>query len=88
VSPHKKGGALVAHTSEKILSLLPLLDEQIANYLVTGAPKAPIIEQVWKKLANPGNSDVFIFETETDRLVYDLYFPTEDEIALVWGSHE
>jgi hypothetical protein len=82
-----KGGYFVANTTENILSLLPLLDEQIADELDKKNQKASITEQARKMLVNLGNSDVYIIDAEIDRLIYDL-FPIEDEIALVWGRHE
>ncbi|MBW6504843.1 Eco57I restriction-modification methylase domain-containing protein, partial [bacterium] len=48
--------------------------------------KAPIIEKVRKVLADPHSPDVPRLEAEIDRLVYDLYGLTEDEIALIESS--
>jgi len=53
-----KGGYFVAHTPEKKLSLLPLLDEQVADAFDNKNLKPPIIEQVRQMLVNPGNPDV------------------------------
>jgi hypothetical protein len=76
----------VAHSYEKILSLLPLLDEQIADGLETDTQKAPIIERVQEIFANPYSPAVPQLEAEIDRLVYELYGLTEEEIALVEGK--
>ncbi len=76
----------MAQTPEKIFSLLPLLDEQIADEFDNKNLKASIIEQVRQMLVNPGNPDVYIFEAETNLLVYDLFFPTEDETVLMEGK--
>ena len=51
----------------------------------TDFQKAPIIERVQKILANPDSSVVPQLEAEIDRLVYDLYGLTDEEIALVEG---
>jgi adenine-specific DNA-methyltransferase len=56
----------------------------IAN--VTDAQKFPIIDRVEKILADPESPDVPRLETEIDRLVYDLYGLTEEDIALVEGK--
>lgn len=49
----------------------------------TDTQKAPIIELVQQILANPDNPDVPRLENEIDKLVYELYDLTKDEIALV-----
>ncbi len=46
----------------------------------------PIIERVQQILAAPDSPDVPRLEAEIDKLVYDLYGLTEDEIALVEGK--
>jgi adenine-specific DNA-methyltransferase len=76
----------VAHSPEKILSLPPLLNEQIAAEHETETPKVPIIEYVRKILTNPDSPDVPRLEAEIDRLIYELYGLTEEEIALVEGK--
>jgi len=48
--------------------------------------KSPIIEHVQKILANPASPEVPSLEAEIDRLVYELYGLTEEEIALVEGK--
>ncbi len=59
--------------------------EQLPIPVATGTQKPPIIERVQKILANPDSPDVPRLEAEIDRLVYDLYGLTEEEIALVGG---
>jgi hypothetical protein len=73
----------MAHSPERILSLLPLINEQIAAEHETETPKVPIIEHVRKIHANPDSPAVPQLETEIDGLVYELYGLTEEEIALV-----
>jgi hypothetical protein len=46
---------------------------------VTNIPKS------WHQSANP-TADISLLETEIDRLVYDLYGLTEEEIAIVEGK--
>ena len=58
----------------------------IPIYPATDAQQAPIIERVQKILAAPDSSYVPQLEAEIDRLVYDLYGLTEDEIAVVEGK--
>jgi hypothetical protein len=62
----------MAHSPEKILSLLPLLNEQIAADHETETQKAPIVERVQKILANPVSPAVPQLETEIARMVYEL----------------
>jgi len=57
--------------------------EQLPIFSATDIQKAPIIERVQKILANPGSPAVPQLEAEIDRLVYELYGLTEEEIALV-----
>ena len=52
----------------------------------TDVQQAPIIERVQKILAAPDSLDVPQLEAEIDRLVYDLYDLTEEEIAVVEGK--
>ncbi|EKD80963.1 MAG: hypothetical protein ACD_39C02073G0004 [uncultured bacterium] len=54
---------------------------KIANKL----EQAPIIERVQKILVAPDSPDVPRLEAEIDRLVYDLYGLTDEEIATVEG---
>jgi hypothetical protein len=60
--------------------------EQLPIPPATDAQKAPIIERVQKILAAPDSPDVPQLEAEIDRLVYDLYGLTEEEIAVVEGK--
>ncbi len=53
----------------------------VAN--VSDKEKAPIIKYVEKIIANPDSPDVPRLEKEIDKLVYDLYGLTPEEIALV-----
>ncbi|MCM2356836.1 MAG: N-6 DNA methylase [Geobacteraceae bacterium] len=53
---------------------------------VSSDQQAPIIERVQKILANPASPDVPRYEAEIDRLVYELYGLTEEEIELVKGK--
>ena len=76
----------MAHSPERILSLLPLLNEQIAAEHETETQKAPIVERVQKILANPDSPAVPQLEAEIDRLVYELCGLTEEEIALMEGK--
>ena len=52
----------------------------------TDAQQAPIIERVQKILAAPDSPDVPQLEAEIDRLVYDLYGLSEEEISVVEGK--
>ena len=60
--------------------------EQLPIPPATDAQQAPIIERVQQILAAPDCSDVPQLEAEIDRLVYDLYGLTEEEIAVVEGK--
>ncbi len=60
--------------------------EQVPIPTATAVQKAPIIERVWKILADPDSPAVPRLETEIDNLVYTLYGLTRDEIALVEGK--
>jgi hypothetical protein len=60
--------------------------EQLPIPLATDAQQAPIIECVRKILASPDSPDVPQLEAEIDRLVYELYDLTEEEIAVVEGE--
>jgi hypothetical protein len=60
--------------------------ELIPIFLVTDIQRPPIIERVQKILANPDSRDVPQLEAEIDRLVYEMYGFTEEEIALVEGE--
>ena len=53
---------------------------------VSEGQQAPIIERVQQILADTISSEVPRLEAEIDRLVYDLYGLTEEEIALVEGK--
>ncbi len=54
--------------------------------LAADEQKQSIIHRIQKILADPANPDVPRLEAEIDRLVYDLYGLTENEIALVEGK--
>jgi hypothetical protein len=58
---------------------------QIPVFHATDTQKAPIIEHVQKILANPTSPDVPRLEAEIDRMVYELYGLTEEEIGIVEG---
>ncbi len=60
--------------------------EQLPIPPATDTQKAPIIERVQKILAAPDSPDVPQLEAEIDRLVYELYNLTEEEIAVVEGK--
>ncbi len=60
--------------------------EQLPILTATDSQKTPVIERVQKILANPHSSDVPRLEAEIDRLIYELYGLTEEEIALVDGK--
>ncbi|MDD2735202.1 MAG: TaqI-like C-terminal specificity domain-containing protein [Desulfuromonadaceae bacterium] len=62
--------------------------EQLPIFPATDTQKAPIIERVQKILANPNSPAVPQLEAEIDRLVYELYGLTEEEIALVEGKNK
>lgn len=57
--------------------------EQLPIPPATDAQQAPIIERVQKILAAPDSPDVRQLEAEIDRLVYELYCLTDEEIAVV-----
>ncbi|MBW4053830.1 MAG: class I SAM-dependent DNA methyltransferase [Proteobacteria bacterium] len=57
--------------------------EQLPIPPATDAQKKPLIELVQKILAAPDSPDVPQLEAEIDRLVYELYNLTEEEIAVV-----
>jgi hypothetical protein len=60
--------------------------EQLPIPPATAAQQAPIIERVQKILAAPDSPDVPQLEAEVDRLVYELYGLTDEEIAVVEGK--
>jgi type I restriction-modification system DNA methylase subunit len=60
--------------------------EQLPIFPTTDTQKAPIIERVQKILANPDSPAVPQLEAEIDRLVYELYGLSGEEIALVEGK--
>lgn len=53
---------------------------------ISETEQAPIIERVKKILANPDCPSAKILELEIDKLVYNIYGLTNDEIALVEGE--
>ena len=57
--------------------------EQLPIPPATDTQKAPIIERVRKILADPDSPAVPRLEAEIDRLVYELYSLTSDEIAII-----
>jgi len=60
--------------------------EQLPIPTASDLQKAPIIELVLRILANPDSPDVPHLEAEIDRLVYELYGLTKEEIELVEGN--
>lgn len=60
--------------------------EQIPICATSETQQAPIKERVKKILANPASPHVPRLEAEIDRLVYELYGLTEEEILLVEGK--
>jgi hypothetical protein len=54
----------------------------------TDEQKTSIIERVEKILEVPDSPDVLLLEAEIDRLVYELYGLTEEEISVVNGSKD
>ena len=50
---------------------------------VTATQKAPIIERVHQILADPDSPAVSRLESEIDKLVYELYGLTDEEIAII-----
>ena len=74
LSPPVRGG---------FMELRKIYLEQLPIPTATDTQKAPIIDHVQKILANPASPDVPRLEAEIDRLVYELYGLTEEEIALV-----
>lgn len=77
LSPPVRGG---------FMELRKIYLEQLPIPTATDAQKAPIIKRVEKILADPDSPDVPKLEAEIDRLVYDLYGLTREEIALVEGK--
>ncbi len=57
--------------------------ENIPIAAANDTQQAPVIERVQKILAAPDSSEVPKLEAEIDRLVYELYGLTEEEIAVV-----
>ncbi|MFA4909786.1 MAG: TaqI-like C-terminal specificity domain-containing protein [Desulfobacteria bacterium] len=60
--------------------------EKIPIFSATDTQKAPIVEHVQKILANPDSPAIPHLEAEIDKLVYELYGLTADEIGIVEGS--
>jgi len=48
--------------------------------------KAPIIKRVQTILSDPDSADVPRFEAEINKLVYDLYDLTPEEVVIVEGK--
>ncbi|MCP5102461.1 MAG: class I SAM-dependent DNA methyltransferase, partial [bacterium] len=57
--------------------------EKVPIPLLTDEQKAPIVKRVKQILADPAGPEVEHLEAEIDRMVYELYQLTPDEIALV-----
>ena len=53
----------------------------------TDKQKEPIIDRVQNILANPDSPDVPRLEAEINKLVYDLYDLTKEEIEIVEGQN-
>ncbi|MDI6740829.1 MAG: TaqI-like C-terminal specificity domain-containing protein, partial [Candidatus Edwardsbacteria bacterium] len=68
------------------LEYKPMYVGDIPVFPATTTQKAPIIERVRKILADPDSHAVPRLEAEIDKLVYELYGLTEDEIAIVEGT--
>lgn len=77
---------LAAVRGGNFLEFKPMYVEQIPVFPATNKQKVPIIERVEKILADPDGSDIPRFEKEIDRLVYELYGLTEEEIKIVEES--
>jgi hypothetical protein len=60
--------------------------ERLPIISVSHQQQAPIIDHVQKILSDPASPDVPRLEAEIDRLIYELYGLTEEEIALVEGK--
>jgi adenine-specific DNA-methyltransferase len=77
------------HTCDKVQGgfyrLKIIYIEKLPIPTATDSQKAPIIERVEKILADPDSPAVPQLEAEIDRLVYELYELTEEEIAVVEG---
>lgn len=76
LSPPVRGG---------FMELRKIYLEQLPIPPATDAQKAAIIELVQKIIADPGSPEIPLLEAEIDRLVYDLYSLTEEEIVVVGG---
>ncbi len=59
--------------------------EQLPIPPTSDTQKAPIVELVRQIPATPDSPEVPRLEAEIDRLVYDLYGLTEEDISLVEG---
>lgn len=59
--------------------------EQVPIFPASDNQKAPIIDLVKKILTNPDNSDVSRLEAEINKLVYELYDLTPEEIEIMEG---
>lgn len=68
------------------LEYKPMYVEMIPIPTTTEAQKSPIINLVKQILSNPDSPDVPRLEAEIDRLVYNLYNLTEEEIEIVEGK--
>ena len=67
------------------LEYKPMYVGELPVFPATDAQKSPIIERTRTILADPDNAEVPRLEVEIDKLVYELYGLTEEEIAIVEG---
>ncbi len=86
----KLANFVLRHTCDKVQGgfyrLKIIYIEQLPIPKATNAQKTPIIDRVEKILADPDSPDVPLLEAEIDRLVYELYGLTEEEITVVEGK--
>jgi len=67
------------------LEYKPMYVGTVPVFTASDTQKAPIIERVEKILADPESPDVPHIEAEINKLVYDLYGLTPEEIEIVEG---
>jgi len=77
----KRGQARIPRFFTQYMELVPIP-------LSTDVQKAPIVKCVKLILADPTGPEVGRLETEIDRMVYELYQLTPEEIAIVEGKNE
>ena len=68
------------------LEYKPMYVGEIPVFQATDSQKAPIIEHTRTIFDDPDSPDVPRLEREIDRMVYELYGLTEDEIKIVEGT--